>query len=115
MTLTAPAATPLTVTGGGVLAVAGMSQFANGINVTNGSTLAFGSVNSTAFLGDAQVNLAAGTTLDARGVSGTIGSLTGSGTVTNSPANNLTAGTVITGFDNTSTTFSGAITNPFVL
>ena len=59
------------------------------------------------------MNLAAGTTLDTRGQTGTIGSLTGSGTVTNNAVNPQAAGTLVTGWDNTNTTFSGTIVNPF--
>ena len=65
-----------------------------------------------AFLGNSQVNLAAGTTFDTKGLTGTIGSLTGSGTLTNFTS--AGGGTLITGWDNTSSVFSGAITNPFV-
>ena len=51
LSLNAPASTPLTVTGGGILGIGGQSQFANGINVTNGSTLAFGSTANSVFIG----------------------------------------------------------------
>ena len=111
LTLHAPATTPLTVTGGGVLAIGGQSQYANATSVAAGTTLAFGFAGAE--IGNSQVNLAAGATLDARGASGTIGSLTGSGTLTNNAFNPQAAGTLVTGWDNTNTTFSGAILSPF--
>ena len=110
LTLSAPAGTPLTITGGGVVAIGGQSQYANATSVAAGTTLAFGTAGTE--IGNSQVALAPGATLDARAVNGTIGSLTGSGTVMN--YNATTAGTVVTGLDNTSTTFSGALVNPFL-
>ena len=37
------ASTPLTITGSGIVAIGGQSQYANATNVANGTTLAFGS------------------------------------------------------------------------
>ena len=110
LTLSAPTTTPLLITGSGVVAIGGQSQYANATSVAAGTTLAFGTAGTE--IGNSQVILAPGATLDTRAVNGTIGSLTGSGTVTNySPT---TGGTLVTGLDNTSTTFSGALVNPFL-
>ena len=91
------------------MAIGGQSQYVNPTYVASGTTLAFGTAGTE--IGNSQVQLPGGATLDARGVSGTIGSLTGSGTLMN--YNATTAGTVVTGMDNTNATFSGAIVNPF--
>ncbi|MDB5320604.1 MAG: Autotransporter-associated beta strand repeat protein [Phycisphaerales bacterium] len=117
ITLTAPTA-PLTLTGGGVISINGQSLFTNGISVTNGTTLAFGPAAATtggaatfASVANSQVNLASGATLDLRGNSGLIGSLTGAGTITNT---SVTAATLNVGSDNTDSTFAGTMTNPLV-
>ena len=101
----------LTKTGSGVLAIGGQSPY-NGVTNINQGTLTFNT--ATANIGQSAVILAAGATLDTRGIQGaTIGSLSGSGLLTNNYVPNLaTAGTLVTGLDNTNTTFSGAITNP---
>ena len=109
LTLSAATSTPLTITGGGILAIGGESQYANPTSVAAGTTLAFGTAGAE--IGNSQVVLPLGATLDARGVTGTIASLTGSGTVTN--YNATTAGTLVTGLDNSSTTFAGTFTNAF--
>ena len=67
-------------TGAGVLGLGAQTSFSGGINVNQG-TLAFGAANT--FFGLSQVNLAANTILDTRGLTGTIGSLSGSGLVEN--------------------------------
>ena len=84
--------------------------------MVNNGTLAFNA--ATAFLGNAQINLASGTTLDTRGINPAapaigivVGSVTGSGTITNFSLN--AAGTLTTGLDNSNTTFSGVFTSPF--
>jgi autotransporter-associated beta strand protein len=99
----------LTKTGLGVLGIGGQSGFTAGTTIAQG-TLAFGS--NSAFIGNSQVTIAAGATLNTYGFTGTIGSLTGSGTLTNNTS--AGPGTLVTGWDNTNATFSGAMTNPFV-
>ncbi len=120
ITLTAASSTPLIVTGGGVLAIGGDNSFTNTVNVTGGTTLAFsgtGANGSTGARINAQINLAAGTTLDLRANFEEIGALSGSGTLT---SYGVTAATLTTGIDSIAsatpdnTSFSGAITNPFV-
>ncbi|HEY5312820.1 MAG TPA: autotransporter-associated beta strand repeat-containing protein, partial [Pirellulales bacterium] len=91
----------LTLTGGGVLGIGGTSTYTGPTNITSG-TLVFN--NNNAFIGDSSVNVGPLGTLDTRGVLGTIGSLTGSGAVINY---SYTTGTLVTGADNTDTTFSG--------
>jgi autotransporter-associated beta strand protein len=94
--------------GAGVLGIGGQSSF-SGVTSILAGTLAFGQAG--AFIGNSQVNLAGGTTLDARGLAGITGLVVGSGTITN--YNLSTQGTVVTGFDNASGTFSGTFTSPF--
>ena len=75
----------------------------------NAGTLVLG---NTGFLGG-RVTPGAAATLDMRGGSFTIGSLAGSGTVTNNSTSLVTnaAGTLTFGADGTNTTFSGVVTN----
>jgi autotransporter-associated beta strand protein len=108
--------TALIKTGNGVLGIGGeQTTFAGAIDVNTGS-LVFGSSNGSASgvgldWGNTQIVLASGTILDARGLTGTIGSLTGSGTVENYSL--ATAGTLLTGMDNSNSTFSGILASPF--
>ena len=111
VTLTAPTSTPLVISGSGIVGIGGQSQYANPTYVTAGTTLALGSTANVTEIGNSQVQLAAGATLDARGLSGTIGSLAGSGTLMN--FNATTAGTVVTGMDNTNSTFFGVLANAY--
>ena len=118
LTLTASTNTALVLTGGGIIAINGQSSYANGTSVASGTTLAFGPAATTtgaaatyASIVNSKVSLASGATFDLRGNAGVIGSLAGSGTVTNTA---LVAGTLTTGFDNTNAVFSGALLNPFV-
>ncbi len=102
----------LNVTGSGVVSIGGQSGNFGPVNVAAGTTLAFGGNgggNYGAIIGG-QVVLPAGATFDTRGNTGTIGSISGSGTITNFTT---AAATLYTGLDNTNSTFSGAITNPF--
>ena len=116
--------TSLTKTGSGVLGVGGRSLTFTGPIDVNEGTLAISA--SGAFLGEGSAVVLneslVKTALDLRGIgsvtvgsgqgSAFIGSLAGTGTLTNF---NPTAGaTLATGLDNTSTTFTGTITNPFV-
>ncbi|MEZ0275649.1 MAG: beta strand repeat-containing protein, partial [Roseimicrobium sp.] len=98
----------ITKSGAGVLSIGGQSSLSGPVMVNEG-TLAFNA--ATAFLGNAQIILASGTSLDTRGVSGSTGLVVGSGTITNFNPN--TAATLTTGYDNSSGTFSGVITTPF--
>jgi autotransporter-associated beta strand protein len=128
ISLTAPTTTPLSLTGGGVIGITGQSLFANGISVAGGTTLAFGQESTSGAAAtfpsvvNSQVNLASGATLDMRGFNGVIGSLTGSGVVTNTISATNTGGTLTTGNTATLTTgadnvalaqFDGTFTSPF--
>jgi hypothetical protein len=98
----------ITKTGNGVLFLGGVSGSTVAADITAG-TLTLG---NSGYLGG-RVTLGAGTTLEMRGDTFTIGSLTGSGTLTNNStySTSNTASTLITGLDNTSTAFDGTITN----
>jgi autotransporter-associated beta strand protein len=99
----------MTKTGAGVLGLGGQSSFGGILNV-NGGGLAIS--QATAFLGLGRVNLAGGTFIDTRGLSGAvIGSLTGTGTVQN--YNLTTAGTLRVGYDNTNASFDGVFHSLF--
>ncbi|HEX8912434.1 MAG TPA: hypothetical protein VF796_08740, partial [Humisphaera sp.] len=93
--------------GAGIMFVGGFSPATSSLTVSSGQVVPG---NSGVFSG--AVSLAAGTTMDMRGGTYTIGSLTGTGTVTNSQyTGGNTAGTLIVGSANTSTTFDGSFTN----
>ncbi|MEA3207689.1 MAG: hypothetical protein QOE70_746 [Chthoniobacter sp.] len=99
---------PLVKTGSGVLAIGAQNPGALAVNV-NGGTL---TLNTTNAVIGGQVTLAGGTTLDARGiVGGTIGSLAGTGSLTN--FNQTTPGTIVVGLDGGAATFDGVISSPF--
>jgi autotransporter-associated beta strand protein len=101
----------ITKTGAGILGIGGQSPFSGLLDVTQGG-VAF--TQATAHLGLGRVNLASGTTLDARAInSGLVGSITGSGSVINTSINSV--GTVVTGYDNLSNSFDGVFNSPFVL
>ena len=97
----------LTKLGTGELDLLGSNTYSGPTNVNSGYLIAEG--GGAAFSAASAFNVAAGATLDLNGLSQTIGSLSGAGTVTNSflgrPA------TLTTGADNTSTTFSGTISD----
>ena len=90
----------LTKIGTGTLTLSGVNSYSGSTDV-NAGTLALGSAASGPSA--SRVNLAGGTTLNTAGFSATIGSLAGAGNVT------LGAGTLTAGGDQTSSTFSGAI------
>jgi autotransporter-associated beta strand protein/T5SS/PEP-CTERM-associated repeat protein len=90
----------LTKIGSGTLTLAGPSSY-SGATAVNAGTLQAGATN--AFAPGSAFTVASGATLDLNGFNQSIGSLAGAGNVT------LGAGTLTTGGDNTSTTFSGAI------
>lgn len=103
-------ASAINKTGTGVLGIGAQepNSFTAGINVTAG-TLAFGA-NNVSFP-NSTIALASGTVLDTRGLTGLVGSVSGSGTIENYSLN--TPGTLQLGTDNTSTTFSGQFYSPF--
>jgi autotransporter-associated beta strand protein/YVTN family beta-propeller protein len=90
----------LTKIGAGTLTLSGSSSY-TGATLVNAGTLQGGAAN--AFSPFSAFTVASGATLDLNGFSQTIGSLSGAGTVT------LGAGTLTTGGDGSSTTFSGGI------
>jgi autotransporter-associated beta strand protein len=89
-----------TKTGGGTLLVGAGSTYTGSTTISAG-TFALAANNAGSSF--SAVTLAAGATFDLNGFSGSIGSLAGSGSVA------LGSGTLTSGFDNTSTTFSGVI------
>jgi autotransporter-associated beta strand protein/T5SS/PEP-CTERM-associated repeat protein len=90
----------LTKTGAGTLTLSGASSY-SGATAVNAGTLQAGAANS--FAPNSAFTVASGATLNLASFNQTIGSLAGAGSVT------LGAATLTTGNDNTSTTFSGAI------
>jgi len=116
--------TSITKSGAGVLGIGGHSgSFTGTITITSG-TLAISAAGADLGQGSAVVlnESATPTAFDMRGVStatvGTatgsafIGSLAGSGILTN--YNPFSGSTLVTGLDNTNTTFTGKVINPFV-
>ncbi len=90
-----------TKNGLGVLQFAAQSIFTGPVNVTEG-TVQIGAVNGGSRFSD--LTLQSGTRLNLNGFTTTLGSLAGSGVVTNS---SLTASNLSVGFNGASTTFSG--------
>ena len=90
----------VTVNGGGVTTLTGNDTYSGATNVNNG-TLRAGAAG--AFSSSSATTVASGATLDMNNTNQTIASLAGSGTV------QLGSGTLTTGGDNSSTTFSGNI------
>jgi autotransporter-associated beta strand protein len=90
----------LTKIGAGTATLAGMSTY-SGPTTVNAGTLQAGAAN--AFSSLSAFSIAAGAVLDLNSFNQTIGSLAGAGSVTLGPA------TLTTNGDNTSTTFSGAM------
>ncbi len=98
----------LVKTGLGVLGIGGLSPY-SGTTTINQGTLA--TAVAGANIDNSQVVIGPAGTLDTRGLSSlTIGSLTGSGTLTNSGILNA-GGTLVTGWDNTNSSFAGTLTN----
>jgi outer membrane autotransporter protein len=93
----------LTKTGAGTLTLSGASNYAGATNV-NAGTLQGGAAN--VFASGSAFTVASGAFVDLNGFNQSIGSLAGAGTVTNSGG---LAARLRTGFDDTSTTFSGVI------
>ncbi|MDB6120931.1 MAG: hypothetical protein JWO08_4712, partial [Verrucomicrobiaceae bacterium] len=95
-------------TGNGLLQLSSLSSFSGGLTVSNGGLfvgIANGGVlNST-------VTLNGGTTIDLNGLTGIVGGLSGSGTITNSAVAG-TAGTLFVGYNNANTVFSGSFSRP---
>jgi autotransporter-associated beta strand protein len=89
----------LTKLGAGALVLSGANSY--GVTTISAGTLRLGAAN--ALPGRSGVSVAAGATLDLNSHSETIGSLDGAGSVT------LGSGTLTTGGNNASTTFSGVI------
>jgi autotransporter-associated beta strand protein len=96
----------LAKSGTGTLTLSGVSTFTGSISIQSG-VLAMGVDNATP---PNPCFVAAGATLDLAGFNVTLGSLSGAGTVLTSLDPILTVG-----FDNSSTTFSGAIDGPLDL
>ena len=98
--------TALTKAGSGTLTLSGANTY-SGATAINAGTLAGGATN--ALSGSSAFTVAGGAFLDLGGFDQTIGSLAGSGTVTNSGV--ASPATLTGGGDNTSTLFSGIIQN----
>ncbi|WFU81966.1 autotransporter domain-containing protein [Bradyrhizobium sp. CIAT3101] len=95
----------LTKTGAYHLTLSGSSSYTGATNVMGGQ-LDGGAAN--AFSAASAFTVAAGASIELKGTDQSIGSLAGAGTVTN---NSATAATLTTGSDNTSTTFSGGLSD----
>ena len=91
----------LTKVGTGMLTLSGQNTYTGGTEITAG-TLRMGT--DSALFSDGAVTVAAGATFDLAGYHTQIGSLSGAGSVLTG------SGTLVTGGDDTSTLFSGAIT-----
>ncbi|MDB6076151.1 MAG: hypothetical protein JWO89_3791, partial [Verrucomicrobiaceae bacterium] len=91
-----------TKTGNGILAIGNPANSYNGATNVNGGTLAVGVTNGMSQF--SQVNVGTAGTFNINGLNAIIGSLAGSGLVTNISG---TAATLRTGFDNSTSTFSG--------
>ena len=104
-------ASSITKTGNGVLGIGGVSpSFTRAVNL-NGGTLAS---SAGGVLIGGQVTIGSGTTLDTRGLSGTIGSL--ASTFSSAVVMNGLQGagaTLTTGLDNTSASFAGVFNSPY--
>jgi autotransporter-associated beta strand protein/probable HAF family extracellular repeat protein len=97
-------ATALIKVGSGTLTLSGANTYSGATNINAGAVR--GGASNT-FSPNSAVTIASGALLDLRGFNQTIGSLTGTGTVTNSGVSSPAALTA--GGDNSSTTFSGVI------
>jgi|GEM_PF-1667768 len=96
----------LTVQGSGSLTLSGANTYSGATTVSAGKLVA--GIANQAFGIASAVSVSVGGTLDLAGFNEAIGSLAGGGTVTNSGAQDVT---LMSGSDNTSTTFSGVIQN----
>ena len=94
----------LTMVGAGTLVLAGVSSYSGPTNIQAGTLQASG-VNNILSAASA-FTISSGAALDLGGTTQTIGSLSGSGTVTNSGSR---LATLAAGGNNTSTTFSGTL------
>ena len=107
----------VTYAGAGVLTLAGANTFYGGLNVLSGTVQSTKGSGSNAYLGQGNVTVAAGATVDLNGSTGlAIGLLAGAGTITNSVAITNSAGTVTNKVSLTlnstgTNTFSGVITD----
>ncbi len=96
-------------TGAGILGIGGVSTAYTGTINVNAGAVQFTSMNAS--LGGASLNLAAGMILNAAGFTGTVGSLSGMGTLTSTFAGNASAGgRVNIGSDNADSSFAGLVT-----
>jgi uncharacterized protein with beta-barrel porin domain len=95
----------LTKTGNHTLSLAGTNNYVGATNVMSGQLQ---SDSAGAFSAASAFTVAAGAAIELRGSQQSIGSLAGAGAVTN---NNVAAAVLTTGLDNTSTTFSGIISD----
>ena len=91
-----------------ILSLGGTNNYTGATNVMSGQLQ---SDSAGAFSAASAFTVAAGATIELRGSAQSIGSLAGAGDVTNF---NVAAGTLTTGFDNTSTTFSGVMSDAVV-
>ena len=96
------ASSRLTKIGGGTFTVS--NSFYSGPTNVSAGTLRAGS--TTGFSANSAYTVGAGGVLDVNGFNNNIGSLAGAGTVTN---NGAAAATLTTGFDSTSTAFTGSL------
>jgi autotransporter-associated beta strand protein len=96
-------------TGNGELLLSNQNDFGDSVQIDQGK-ITLENDNALALPSNTQVavTVAAGATLDLFGFNATIGSLSGAGTVTNSTSS--ISATLLTGLDNTSTTFDGVFT-----
>jgi autotransporter-associated beta strand protein len=92
--------------GGGTLTLTGTNTYAGATTVSAG-VLQAGSTGTFNAASSFTVN--AGATLDLNGFDNTVGSLSGSGVVTNTGGESPSNATLTVGADNTSTTFSGRL------
>ena len=99
-------------TGGNLIKIGPGSLTLGGVNTYTGKTTVLGGTliagSTTGFSQASAFTVNAPAILDVNGFNTSIGSLAGNGTVTN---NNATPGSLTTGFDNTSTTFTGSLQN----
>ncbi|MEI6234807.1 MAG: autotransporter-associated beta strand repeat-containing protein, partial [Planctomycetota bacterium] len=95
----------LTLTGGFVQTFSGLANHTGTTSILNGT---FQAGSTTAFSNNSAITVASGATLSLNGFNNSIGSLTGTGSVTNGSAN---AATLTLGADGTTTIYTGIIQN----
>jgi autotransporter-associated beta strand protein len=98
----------LTKTGTALLSLGGTNNYTGATNVLSGQLQ---SDSAGAFSAASAFTVAAGASIELRGSQQSIGSLAGAGDVTN---NNVAAAVLTTGFDNTSTNFSGVMSDAVI-